>query len=67
MPIVHPHAVADVVEETSVAVVVVAQAVCLELDPVARGLHSFPFPLNFELISPLSAYLELLCPPYDPN
>jgi len=32
-----------------------------------RGLHSFPFLLNLNLLCPLPLNLSLLCPPYDPN
>ena len=30
-----------------------------------RGLHSFPFPLNFSLLCPFPLKLSLLCPPFE--
>ena len=33
-------------------------------EPTIRGLHSFPFPLNFSLLCPFPLYPSSLCPPY---
>jgi hypothetical protein len=32
-----------------------------------RGLHSFPFPLNLNLLCPFPLNLSLLCPPCKPT
>ena len=46
------------------------QGIMKELEVVrGRGLHSFPFPLNFSLHRPypLNFCSLVLCPPYNPN
>jgi hypothetical protein len=35
-------------------------------EPLPRGLHSFPFPLNLSLLCPFQLNVCLLCPPYIP-